>query len=51
LPGIPGAALIGGGKTRFQPVFAGDVAKAVMAVSPGRRKQAVYELGGPEILT
>lgn len=49
--------LIGGGKTRFQPVYAGDVAHAVMAailmtpmgeVDP---RGKIYELGGPEIVT
>ncbi|HXG78818.1 MAG TPA: complex I NDUFA9 subunit family protein [Methyloceanibacter sp.] len=48
----PALPLIGGGKTRFQPVFAGDVARAVMAALTGRAKaRAPYELGGPEILT
>jgi NADH dehydrogenase len=48
----PALPLIGGGKTKFQPVFAGDVAKAVMASLAGKAKtRAVYELGGPEILT
>jgi uncharacterized protein YbjT (DUF2867 family) len=47
----PALPLIGGGKTKFQPVFAGDVAKAVMASLAGEAKtRAVYELGGPEIL-
>jgi NADH dehydrogenase len=44
--------LIGGGKTRFQPVFAGDVAKAVIAGLTGQaHARAPYELGGPEVLT
>jgi NADH dehydrogenase len=48
----PALPLIGAGKTRFQPVFAGDVAKAVIAGITGRAKaRAPYELGGPEILT
>lgn len=48
----PALPLIGGGKTKFQPVFAGDVAKAVMASLTGKAQTgAVYELGGPEILT
>ena len=47
----PALPLIGGGKTKFQPVFAGDVAKAVMASLTGKAQDgAVYELGGPEIL-
>lgn len=48
----PVLPLIGGGKTRFQPVFAGDVAKAVVAAIEGRPTAGrIYELGGPEILT
>lgn len=44
--------LFGGGKTKFQPVFAGDVVKAILAclnISSG--KQKIYELGGPEVFT
>jgi NADH dehydrogenase len=48
----PALPLIGGGKTRFQPVFVGDVAKAVVAGLTGKAEGSVpYELGGPEILT
>jgi uncharacterized protein YbjT (DUF2867 family) len=48
----PVLPLIGGGDTRFQPVFVGDVAKAALAALEGRtRPGAVYELGGPEIMT
>lgn len=48
----PALPLIGGGKTKFQPVFAGDVAKAVMASLTGKASAgSVYELGGPEIMT
>jgi NADH dehydrogenase len=48
----PALPLIGGGKTRFQPVFVGDVAKAVLAGLTGTAKPGLpYELGGPEILT
>ena len=48
----PALPLIGGGKTRFQPVFVGDVAAAVNAVLEGRaRPGTIYELGGPEIRT
>ena len=44
--------LIGGGRTRFQPVYVGDVAEAVVsAVTGAARPGAVYELGGPETLT
>ena len=46
----PVLPLIGGGGTKFQPVYVGDVAEAVAravdgAVAGGR----VYELGGPEV--
>jgi uncharacterized protein YbjT (DUF2867 family) len=45
----PALPLIGGGHTRFQPVFAGDVASAVVAGMEERAKPGViYELGGPE---
>jgi uncharacterized protein YbjT (DUF2867 family) len=48
----PVLPLIGGGNTRFQPVFVGDVAKAVIAGLTGNAEPgAVYELGGPEIMT
>ena len=48
----PALPLIGGGKTRLQPVFAGDVAKAVIAGLAGKAHAgAPYELGGPEVLT
>jgi uncharacterized protein YbjT (DUF2867 family) len=48
----PVLPLIGGGGTRLQPVFAGDVAKAVVAGLTGAAKpDAPYELGGPEVLT
>jgi NADH dehydrogenase len=48
----PALPLIGGGHTRFQPVFAGDVASAAVAAIEGKAKEgAVYELGGPEVRT
>lgn len=44
--------LFGGGRTRFQPVFAGDVARAAVAGVDGRARAGVpYELGGPSIYT
>ncbi|HET7211387.1 MAG TPA: complex I NDUFA9 subunit family protein [Methyloceanibacter sp.] len=49
---LPALPLIGGGGTKFQPVFVGDVAKAVLAALTGRAGAgAPYELGGPEVLT
>jgi uncharacterized protein YbjT (DUF2867 family) len=47
---LPALPLIGGGETRFQPVFVGDVAQAVAEVLDGKATPgAVYELGGPEV--
>jgi NADH dehydrogenase len=48
----PVLPLIGGGHTRFQPVFVGDVGKAlaVAAVAPEAAGQT-YELGGPAVFT
>lgn len=44
--------LIGGGRTKFEPVFVGDVAAAVTAALSGKAKPGtIYELGGPEVLT
>jgi uncharacterized protein YbjT (DUF2867 family) len=46
----PALPLVGGGHTRFQPVFAGDVASAVVAAIEGRGQDGrIYELGGPEV--
>ncbi|MFZ2155601.1 MAG: complex I NDUFA9 subunit family protein [Bradyrhizobium sp.] len=48
----PVLPLIGGGLTRLQPVYVGDVATAVADAVDGKTKAgAVYELGGPEVLT
>jgi NADH dehydrogenase len=48
----PVLPLIGGGTTRFQPVFVGDVAAAVDTALEGRaRPGTIYELGGPEVRT
>jgi len=48
----PALPLIGGGTTRFQPVYVGDVAEAVVAAltredAPGK----TYELAGPATYT
>src|ERR1700716_2028651 len=46
----PALPLVGGGHTRFQPVFAGDVASAVVAAIEDRAQDGpTYELGGPEV--
>ncbi|ABE61084.1 NAD-dependent epimerase/dehydratase [Nitrobacter hamburgensis X14] len=48
----PVLPLIGGGATKLQPVYVGDVATAVADAVDGRTKAgAVYELGGPEVLS
>jgi len=48
----PALPLIGGGTTRLQPVYVGDVARAVADAVDGRCKPgAAYELGGSEVLT
>lgn len=48
----PVMPLIGGGRTKFQPVYVGDVAAAVAAAVEGIGKPgSFYELGGPEVIT
>lgn len=47
---LPALPLVGGGLTKFQPVFVGDVAEAITrAVEGEARAGAIYELGGPEV--
>jgi uncharacterized protein YbjT (DUF2867 family) len=49
---MPALPLIGGGMTKFQPVFVGDVAEAIARAVEGKTKDGtVYELGGPEVRT
>ena len=48
----PVLPLIGGGTTRFQPIYAGDVAAAVAAVlSKPEAAGRTYEIGGPGVYT
>jgi uncharacterized protein YbjT (DUF2867 family) len=48
----PFLPLIGGGKTRFQPVFVGDLAAAIAAAADGAGTPGmVYEIGGPAVLS
>ncbi|HMK71606.1 MAG TPA: complex I NDUFA9 subunit family protein [Xanthobacteraceae bacterium] len=48
----PALPLPGGGHTRFQPVFAGDVAEAIARAVDGKtRPGTIYELGGPDVRT
>lgn len=49
---LPALPLIGGGQTRLQPVYVGDVAEAIAAAVDGKaRAGTIYELGGPEVRT
>jgi NADH dehydrogenase len=48
---LPALPLIGGGKTKLQPVFVDDVAEAVMRCLSEPACGKIYELGGPEIVT
>ena len=49
---LPVLPLIGGGETKLQPVFVGDVATAIADAVEGKARPAsTYELGGPEELT
>jgi NADH dehydrogenase len=48
----PVLPLIGGGTTKLQPVYVGDVATAIADAVDGKTQPgATYELGGPEVLT
>lgn len=48
----PALPLIGGGKTKFQPVYVDDVADAVcVALEDARHDGRTFELGGPDIKT
>lgn len=49
LPVIPVMA----GGTRFQPIFVGDVARAISAIvkAPAAHAGSLYELGGPDVMT
>ena len=47
----PMLPLIGGGKTKFQPVFVGDLAAAIKAAAEGAGEPGkTYEIGGPAVL-
>ncbi len=48
----PALPLVGGGHTRMQPVFAGDVAEGVAKAVDGELKSGgTYEFGGPAVRT
>jgi NADH dehydrogenase len=41
-----------GGRTKFQPIFVGDLADAIANACDGEAKPGtIYEVGGPEVLT
>jgi NADH dehydrogenase len=49
---LPALPLIGGGHTKFQPVFVGDVAAAILrCVQDTNTRGKTYELGGPNVFS
>ena len=49
---LPALPLVGGGLTKFQPVFVGDVAEAIAnLVDQNSGSGKTYEFGGPEVRT
>ena len=45
----PFLPLVGGGKTKFAPIYVGDVAKAIVkALELNNSEPKIYELGGPK---
>lgn len=49
---MPFLPLIGGGDNHIQPVYAGDVAEAIVAALEGKaRPGTTYEIGGPQAVT
>jgi len=48
---LPILPLFGGGETKLQPVYVGDVALAVARALDGAAAGTTYELGGPEAMT
>ena len=48
----PFLPLISGGRTKFQPIYVGDLAEAICNTANGAGNAGtIYELGGPETLT
>lgn len=53
----PALPLIGGGTTKFQPVFVGDIAESICNILQGKLPKGekpegqIYELGGPDVET
>ena len=49
---FPALPLIGGGQTKFQPIYVGDVAKSILMILEKEEIDSnIFELGGPEIFT
>ena len=51
---LPALPLIGGGNTKFQPVYVADVAEVVaktLTEKTSKYSGHIYDLGGPEVLT
>ena len=48
----PALPLIGGGQTKFTPLFVGDLAEAIARlIDKGEASGQTYELGGPEVFS
>lgn len=49
---LPVLPLVGGGETRLQPVFVGNLASAIADAAEGKLQAgATYEIGGPDVMT
>jgi NADH dehydrogenase len=49
---LPALPAFGGGETKLQPVYVGDVAEAICRIiERGETRGRTYELGGPEVMT
>jgi uncharacterized protein YbjT (DUF2867 family) len=46
---MPALPLIGGGKTRFQPIYVGDVAEAAARALERDERGRIFELAGPKV--
>jgi NADH dehydrogenase len=46
---LPIVPLIGGGHTKFQPIYVGDVAQCVLKAIGNTDIRGVYEIGGPQV--
>jgi NADH dehydrogenase len=47
----PALPLIGGGHTKFQPLYVADLAEAIARSVDGKVAGGIYEVGGPEVMT